>query len=429
VLIALSGGLDSSVLLHAAASAQLPQPLLSIHINHGLSPNAGNWQQHCEVLCRSMALPFICESVTVVPDGTGLEQAARAARYRAFEQHLRPGDLVLMAHHRTDQVETFFLRLVRGAGPSGLAAMSELRDWGPARLGRPFLGLDRDSLLAYARFHELSWIQDESNADERFDRNYLRLRVLPELQLRWPGFSARVTRASELCRETVQLLEEYAAQDLKECEPRLERVGASLLADPLRRWSEPRRHSVVRHWLQMRGFRNPAQKQLAQLTHLLAAAADQNPLLDWGDCEMRRFDDRVYCLPRGWNRTLFHPRNAELAANICLDLADGTCLQTSIGQPGLASGHYRVLPRSAVPSLKRGHPSQRHRSQTLKNLLQEFRLEPWLRDRVPLVMSGDQLVGVADLWVEEAFICRGADALQLRWEWCGNSRGLDCRSL
>lgn len=429
VLLALSGGLDSSVLLHAAAAARLPQPLLAIHVNHSLSPAAGYWQAHCESLCRSLGLPLICETVVVTPEGEGLEQAARRARYQAMERHLRAGDLLLMAHHQADQVETFFLRLARGAGPSGLAAMAEVRHWGPARLGRPFLNCDRDAMQAYAQAHGLSWIQDESNADERFDRNYLRLQVLPQLQRRWPGLPAQVARATDLCRESAQLLDEYAALDLHTCAPRPERVGCSLLAGPLLGWSEPRRHWVMRHWLALQGYRAPARKRLVQLTDLLAAARDQNPLLDWGDCELRRFGDRVYCLPGGWNRPVFTPRDVELSGDSCVDLTDGTWLQTLSGQPGLAPGHYRVLPRCAAPALKRGHPFLRQHSQTLKNLLQEFHLEPWLRDRVPLVLAGDQLAAVADLWVEKAFVRRDAPALQLRWEWSDAGRSEAARAL
>jgi tRNA(Ile)-lysidine synthase len=422
VLLALSGGLDSTALLHATVAAQLPQPLLAVHVNHGLSPNASEWQRHCEALCHSLGVAMVSEAVTVAREGEGLEQAARAARYQAIEKHLRLGDLVLMAHHQMDQVETFFLRLARGAGTSGLAAMAQVRDWGPARLGRPFLGLSRDHLHAYAQHHGLRWIEDESNADEGFDRNYLRAQILPLMQQRWPALPAQVVRAAELCRESDQLLADYAAQDLQTCQPRRERVGVSLLAAPLLEWSTPRRHWVMRHWLLSLDFRSPAQKQLAQLQSLLTAARDQNPLLDWGDCELRRFGDRVYCLPTGWNSLLSGSVTTDLTADMSVDLQDGFQLQTSIGQPGLAPGHYTLLPRSACPPIKRGHPFQRHHSQTLKNLLQEFRLEPWLRDRVPLVMVGDQLVGVADLWVERDFIRCDSESLQLTWRWSGARR-------
>lgn len=419
VLLALSGGLDSSVLLHATAQAQLPQPLLAIHVNHGISPRAADWQSHCEALCSALGVSLVCEAVTVTRAGEGLEQAARMARYHAIEKHLRPGDLVLMAHHQMDQVETFFLRLARGAGSSGLAAMAQIRKWGPALLARPFLILDRGTLRTYAERCGLRWIEDESNTDDAFDRNYLRLEILPRMQRRWPAFAAQVVRTASLCRESEQLLADYATQDLQQCEPRLERLGVSVMAAPLLKWAAPRRHWVIRHWLQQLGYRSPAQKQLRQLQSLLCAALDQSPLLDWGDCEMRRFGDRVYCLPAGWRRALFKPMTTILTADTQRDLGDGFRLRTSVGQPGLAPGQYNLLPRCSLPELKRGHPATRHHSQTIKKLLQEFGLEPWLRDRVPLVMADDQLVAVADLWVERDFIQRDSESLRLNWMWSG----------
>lgn len=424
VLIAFSGGLDSCVLLHAAVEARLAQPLVAIHVNHGLSPCASEWQEHCANFCRSVGVTFIGESVTVTRLGEGLEQAARAARYRAIEKHLRPGDLVLMAHHEMDQAETFLLRLARGAGTSGLGAMAQLRDWGSARLGRPFLALSRDSLRVYAECCALRWIEDESNIDESFDRNYLRHQVLPLMQQRWPAFPAQVVRAAELQRESEQLLADYAEEDLRTCLPRSERVGASLLAAPLLKWTASRRHLVMRYWLRVQGFRHPSQKRMLQLQYLLEAAQDRSPLLDWSDCELRRFGDRVYCLPAGWNQSLLGPVTTDLTAGASLDLQDGFRLHAVAGQPGLAPRTYSLLPRATCPHIKRGHPVERHHSQTLKNLLQEFRLEPWLRDRVPLIMAGDQLAAVADLWIERDFIQDDSQGLQLSWN-CSPAGGVD----
>lgn len=419
VLLALSGGLDSTVLVHAAARARLTQPLLALHVNHGLSANAGSWQQHCEALCRSLEIPLICEAVKVERAGEGLEQAARAARYKAIEKHLRPGDWVLMAHHQMDQVETFFLRLARGSGPAGLGAMAQVRAWGPAHLGRPFLTLDRRQLLAYAQAHGLSWVEDESNQDTAYDRNFLRSQILPLMQQRWPALPAQVVRAADLCRESEDLLAAYAAQDLQICRPQRERLGESLLAEPLLEWPAPRRHLVIRHWLQTMGFRSPGQVQLAQLHSLLTAAADRNPLLDWGDCELRRFGERIYCLPAGWNRELFDPVNKVLTGGERWDLGDGFRMDVSAGEHGLMPGEYRLVPRCACPEIKRGHPASRQHSQTMKNLLQEYRLEPWLRDRVPLLMAGDQLAAVGDLWVERGFFQSDTQGLRLNWKWTG----------
>lgn len=422
VLVAVSGGLDSTVLLHAVASARLPMPLLVVHVNHQLSVNAELWQQHVERVCAQLNVPYACERVSVEAHGEGLEQAARTARYQAIGRHILRDDLVLMAHHQMDQVETFLLRLARGAGVTGLGAMVPVRQWGDARLGRPFLRLTRDQLLTYARQNRLTWVEDESNTSEVYDRNYLRSQVLPQMQQRWPSFAPQVAKAADLLRDGDRLLNEYAAQDLQQCEPREERVGRSIFAGALRGWSEARRNLVLRYWLTLQNYSPPSQKQMAELVRLLDAADDQNPLLNWGDCELRRFRGRIYCLPKNWEWRGFDATACELRAGHTITLACGLELQPVSRQTGFAPGTYALVPRSGLPDLKRAHPATRHHSQSVKKLLQEYGLEPWLRDRLPLVVAGEQLVAVADLWVEKAFVSDRVDAIFLRWLPAGDRR-------
>lgn len=386
VVLAVSGGVDSMVLLHSVQAAQLPQPLLVLHVNHQLSPHAAQWQALVADTCVRSGIECRALVIEVNVAGRGLEEAARQARYKAIESQLRPGDLVLMAHHRQDQVETFFLRLARGAGVRGLAGITSLRAWGPARLGRPFLAVDKSTIEEYARSHGLVWVDDESNASDHFDRNFLRLSVLPVLQQRWPDLPTQVSQATEHLRESDALLNEFAAADLAQCQPRDERIGVSLDMESLLTWSRPRRYNLLRHWLTVLGYRLPSRKRLEEVDALLVAGQDQNPLLHWGDCELRRYRQRIYCLPSRWRSA------AELAG-------DGISWKSQA--PGLPPGSYSIVTRAQAPDITRAHPSERAHSQTLKKLLQEYALEPWLREYVPLILRNGQLVAVGDLWIEK----------------------------
>jgi len=211
VLVGLSGGLDSSVLLHALA--QQPRyrraGLRAVHVHHGLHPDADAWADQCAAVCAALAIPLQVLRVQVPRDGGhGLEAAARQARRAAFAEALAAGEWLALAQHRDDQAETFLLRALRASGADGLAAMQPLRGFAHGKLWRPLLALPRDALQAYAQRHALQWIEDPSNADPGFDRNFLRLRVLPLLRQRWPHAAAALARSAQLCGEAAALLEQ-----------------------------------------------------------------------------------------------------------------------------------------------------------------------------------------------------------------------------
>ncbi|KLD74514.1 tRNA(Ile)-lysidine synthetase, partial [Xanthomonas hyacinthi DSM 19077] len=211
VLVGLSGGLDSSVLLHALA--QQPQyrraGLRALHVHHGLHADADAWADHCAAFCAALAIPLQVRRVQVPRDGGhGLEAAARQARRTAFAQALAAGEWLALAQHRDDQAETFLLRALRASGADGLAAMQPLRDFAHGMLWRPLLALPRSDLHAYAQRHALRWIEDPSNADPGFDRNFLRLQLLPLLRQRWPHADAALARSAQLCGEAGALLDD-----------------------------------------------------------------------------------------------------------------------------------------------------------------------------------------------------------------------------
>ena len=389
--VALSGGLDSTVLLHLLSAEG--EPVSAVHVHHGLSPNADDWADHCAELADSLGVPLVTRQVAVEA-GAGLEAGARDARYGVFQHLLQPGDQLLLAHHGDDQVETFFLRLLRGAGPQGLSGMRSARPLGQGMLLRPLLGVARSELEAYARENDLSWIEDESNRDLRFDRNFLRARVLPLLSDRWP-LRRRVQRAARNLEESALLLQELAGSDLRDCRRRPERLGESIALEPFLALGPERRRNLLRSWAEALGGTWPSALQLAELEQQLASAhPDRLPAVPLGRVVARRFRDRLFLtpalpeVPQSYS-TFWNGQSV-------LQLAGRGSLA---GLPGWPAAQYRVTFRQGG---ERARPLERQHSQTLKKLMQEYGLEPWLRDRVPLIFGGDRLLAVGDL-----FLCDG----------------------
>ena len=245
--IGFSGGLDSTVLLHALAQLDLPVQLRALYINHQLSPNADFWQSQCADFCARHAIPFQAENVRVENTGRGIEDAARAARYSVFEKNLARGDVLFTAHHANDQAETLLLRLMRGTGPRGLAAMAMQRSLGDGVLVRPLLNFSRADLEAYARANQLRWVDDESNLDDDYDRNFLRNQVMPLLHNRWPEFKRKWQQTADLCAQQETIIEEVARDDLNRAAPLAARVGQSIDLGALLALSPARQQNLLRY--------------------------------------------------------------------------------------------------------------------------------------------------------------------------------------
>ena len=295
--IAFSGGLDSTVLLDAAAAVRerLPGALQAVHLDHGLHPDSGVWVAHCQSHCEILAIPLTVRHLHLTPlPGESIEAVAREARYRAFSSLLVPGDLLLTAHHRDDQAETLLLALLRGSGVHGLAAMPFEMDCGAGRLVRPLLETTREMLAAYARERGLDWIDDPSNQSTALDRNYLRHEVLPLLRARWPALATTLSRSASHCAEAAQLTDRLAARTLDglagERRGTLDIPGLAQLDRPLQK-------AVLRLWLRGRGFLLPDTRHLGRiLDEVLPARADANPLVAWSGCQIRRYRRDLFAL-------------------------------------------------------------------------------------------------------------------------------------
>lgn len=421
-VLAFSGGMDSSVLLHAMKRLSLAVPsqeVVALHINHQLSDYAADWQQHAQAFAKSLGVKFYCESVAVTECGRGLEDAARQARYGVFEHFLQPNDVLLMGHHSDDQVETMLLRLMRGAGPAGLAGIRAQRTVGAGLLFRPLLELSRQQLHQYAMQHNLSWVEDDSNTDTRFDRNYLRAEVLPKLAERWPGYQTRWQQSAHHCAQQAQNQDDVLAALLPSLDPRAERLGVSVSLDALQALAPEQQLSLLRYWLAQTGIQAEfaALKEVQQ--QLLLGRADSKAevrigVVSCGPKDMCRFNNRLYLLdvlpPLPADSDLKTLTLGESA--VALPLGQLIYCSASAGAASALAGR-RIECRFRRGG-ERCKPAGRQHSQTLKKLLLEYRLEPWLRPYVPLIYIDGELAAVAGLWVCEDFVDTLAP-VQLQW--------------
>ena len=405
ICVGFSGGGDSTVLLHALVSlrARFAIELQALHVDHQLVPESARWAQHCLDFCRGNEIP--CRVLTVdarAGAGEGPEAAARAARYCAWSSVLGVDQVLATAHHADDRVETVLLHLLRGSGPTGLAAMPAWRRLGAGWLWRPLLEIDVARLRTYARERGLSVIDDPSNHDLRLDRNFLRHRIVPELRSRWPGLVETVGRVSAQQREVSELLSALAQSDLAQMAGDAHTLDCGRLDD----LSPPRARNLIRRWLSLAGIAPPHRAHLQHiLDGVVTAAPDRQPVARWPGGEVRRHRGALHAMP---------PLPASDPSAECrwfpderLSFAVGRLDALPARGAGLATRW--VEPAGLQVRFRQGgercRPLGRQHSQTLKRLFQEHGVEPWLRDRIPLVYSRGQLAAVAGRWV-----CHGFEA-------------------
>lgn len=418
-LIGLSGGLDSVVLLHAMARLR-DQPgadfqLRALHINHQLQDQAQSWEQHCSSLCAKLGVEFTSTTVAIA-GGSGIENAAREARYREFEATLLQGEELLLAHHRDDQMETLLLRLMRGSGSRGLSGIPRSRALGASRLLRPLLDIDREELQSYAESEQLAWVEDHSNKDEGFDRNYCRHSLLPLIESRWPGYRESWSKSAVLASESEALLQELAAIDLAQ----IATESASIVSrEKLLVLPEPRRRNVLRHWLARLGANELSWNQLQQLSNEVLQGASGQFIAE--DFQIFCFRERVYVMAaQELERDL---DSTGLEAMPVLPVTGEVML------PGNGRLRLRASEGEGICADKLSHLSIRYRrggetcrlagrpSKTLKKILQESEVPPWLRSRVPLLYDGEDLACIAGIGVSEEFAAKDTESgCVIEWE-------------
>ncbi|AMQ87817.1 tRNA lysidine(34) synthetase TilS [Marinobacter sp. LQ44] len=398
ILVALSGGLDSVLLLHVAAACH--RNVCALHVNHQLQPNHHQTEQFCRSLCEQLAVPLLVEHVDVAVGESGsggLEEAARTARYDVFRRLLGAGDLLLMAHHADDQAETVLFRLLRGTGVTGLAGMPEHRSLGQGVLFRPWLAVSRDRLEQVARGGNVTWMEDPSNTSLAFDRNYLRHTVLPGLKQRWPGLLKRIEHSARACAESDALNQRLAELQWQACSDAGQvRIAALQALSPLEQ------RNLVRWWIRRQGWNMPAladwDRSLAELTQ---AGADRAPEIRGDGFSLRRYRGYLYLVP-----------NIEVPAHAA-GLEPGRPLHW--GPWTLRLTPEMVTPETVPPpirvSTRQGGERLRFdaggHSRSLKTWLQEQGVPPWERALLPLVYhetpGASELIAVGDLWCSEQY--------------------------
>jgi len=412
--IAFSGGLDSSLLLHLfAAITPASTALSALHINHQLQSNAAEVAAFCRDVCARLSVPLhvIPVTVPVKAEGVGgLEQAARTARYGVFEQQLRVGELLLLAHHGDDQLETVLFRLFRGTGVAGLAGMPFTRALGAGALARPLLEFSRAQLEAWAENAELPWIEDPSNCDQRFDRNYLRNRVIPPLKIRWPSFIRRVEASARGCADSHALNQKLAQLQWHACDGVYQHSRPhSLDQRAFAELSPPEQGNLLRWWCQSCGLPAPVSADWQRtLAGLMDAAADREPELLGQGYSVRRFQHRLHlvaaqhALPEG---------SQPLLPQQTLRWGEWTLALVWQGEDPNQGDDRQAGPPLIRVSTRQGGERIRFYpdgpAKIVKKWLQEQAVPPWERARLPLVFAGcgdaEELIAVGSLWCAEKY--------------------------
>ena len=396
LLLALSGGVDSVVLLHQLVQLchVLDVELHAMHVHHGLSVNANQWAAHCQWLCQHYQIPFTIARVNVIDAGAGIEAAARQARYLAlfdYQYQSRVPDWVIAAHHQSDQAETFLLQLLRGAGVKGLSAMPAVFD---NRLLRPMLSVPKTAILDYAAKHQLRWCEDESNQNLRIDRNFVRQQIVPVLKTRYPNLDETLCKTASQMAEAQLLLTELAQQDAQSVidANRLSLSGLSALSDL-------RVQNVLRYWFESLQMAMPSRKRLLELTKQLRYAKDDAAIrIKHQGHVLLRYDGVAYVY-RESALPAFVAFDMVWDGQDCLTLPNGCALHFKrVHGRGLALTHLssplRICSRRGGERLKLTHNRP---EKPLKQWFQAAKVPPWERDVTPLLFLSDRLVYVPAL--------------------------------
>lgn len=412
-VLALSGGVDSRVLLHLLAQyhQNYSVPVRAVHIHHGLSANANHWVTQCQQWCNEYQIPLSVEYVSLdQQSGESIEKLARDARYAMLSKHIQAQDTLLLGHHADDQLETFLLALRRGSGPKGLSAMAAWAAFSQGHLLRPLLQVPRQVIESFAEQQQLQWVDDESNQDVRYERNFLRHRVTPILSERWPTIYQAVQRSAELCAEQEELLYELLSDTLSSAIN--EEGGLSIVQ--LQACSDAVKRQLIRQWLAGQGIAMPSRLHTEMIWQQVALAEPSaNPKLQLKEYEIRRFDGALFCITArddlsDWQKNIY--------INQPLILPDqlGRLTLSKSGKGTIAlPEEVDGLWISFNPAGLSACPVGRAGSRKLKKLFQEYRIPSWQRRRLPILMYKERVVAVANLFVDRDFT--GQDC-ELLWD-------------
>ena len=461
--IAYSGGLDSSLLLVLAARYLVGvrrATLTAIHVHHGLSDYADDWQAHCEKFCHRLGVSLIVRRVELKDKKKGVEDAARVARYKIFEDVLPSGGVLLQGHHMNDQAETVLLRLMRGAGPKGVAGIPQARALNQSLIFRPFLSVLRSELYSVANTLSIEWVEDDSNLSRDYDRNFIRHDVIPELEKRWQGAVRRLAVSANHCRESAELEDELAKIDLQAIAQ--EGFGPALSIEGLLQLSQARQRNAVRYWLRSLGVGFPGEKRFQRIwSELLVAREDASPLIEWSLGAVRRYQNALYvqtieeltlatCFDSAEVSIPYHSNclSREDESNIdvlfestimgrqyslsVIKSLHANAISKGVSLPGVISEIEIALPakheRMTIKFRQGGEQIKavgKAHHRPIKKYFNDHSVPPWLRDSVPLLYYNECLVAIGDLLVSDGFQGdHGSANLEISWSQMSNHNQL-----
>lgn len=400
-----SGGLDSTVLLHQIASIPKLKPkLMPIHINHGLSPNANLWEVHCQKICDELGLPLIIKRLSLSKN-SNIEEEARKARYAAFQSVIKEGSCLILGHHQQDQAETILLQLLRGTGIDGLAAMTQQSFFANATLFRPLLEMPHEQIKVYASTHKLSWIEDESNQDTAFSRNFLRKEIMRTLMKRWPQSIANFARTATHCQQAKNLLNDLALIDC----PDLPRFGTCLPYASFQHLSKDRIVNIIRHWLKLNQVKPPSSLMMKRMIdELIHGRIDSQPMIAWGLTEIKRYDGRLYLLQKS------HQKKSEgvLDEWLCFPQPMKLPKENKILEAKKSTQGIKIRSNTKIywRYRKGGEVIRLHQqTKSLKKLFQVWKIPQWQRDNIPLLFIDNELVMVPGFAIADHYFSKDCD--------------------
>jgi len=420
--VAYSGGMDSHVLLHLLANARKQHAfsLSAVHIDHGLQRQSAEWVQHCRDTCAALSVPFETRKISVTNiSRDGLEAAAREARYASLKEMLFPGEVLLTAQHLDDQSETVMLQMLRGAGIAGLAAMPERAAFGAGELIRPLMSHARSSLRAYAEQHDLQWLSDPSNTDQRIRRNYLRSEIFPRLEGLWPDARNVLSRVAAHSAEAHELLAEIATADLAACRFQGQAQYPNMLSvEAVNNLQTARQRNLIRYWLKFQGYMMPSMRRLEELIRQVSSSArNRQACVRWRGVAVWFYRDQMLSVPDLPLPDIRLNMEWDPLRSIYLSGVGGLAARHAIGRgismQRLRSPFLHVRIRAGGERLRL--PGRNHHH-AVKKLLQAESIPPWERQRLPLFYANEELVAVADRWVSADYAARiGEPALNIVW--------------
>ena len=401
-VVGYSGGIDSTVLLYAINKMAGYTPVVAVHINHQLIPQAEEWEEHCRKFSESISVKFLSRKIIIdMNSGYGLEAASRKGRYDSFKQLIKKNDYLLTAHNQDDQVETVLLNVFRGCGLRGIRGIPASRKFFEGRLVRPLLRVSRNEISEYAKKYKLDWIEDPSNQYQGHDRNFLRHEILAQIKSRWPAVNNNVWKTSELASEINEELKEIAFIDAPHF---YENNQLDIRA--IKNLSPARQKNILRYALLSLGFPLPSSIKLNQVIYeVINARVDRQPLVQWSGVQVRRYRNKIYFLSEDFKpkknntgKIYLNGPNWQLGKGLgSLSLEESDVgIKKSIVKEGFnvtfRAGGEKIKPLGSGYSLK------------VKKLFQEAAVVPWMRKNIPLLLYKGNLVAVADMWLDNNYV-------------------------